>query len=304
MGNERQAGTGPGTGCEPDTPASFWHGLMKGAFGAGLVLVVLPSLALVFGLHHLQTNPLVGLPVLAIFGITILFGALALISSLFAGLKLSSTTEALALPPGSIRAAIALALIVLFALISVMLYQSLTKPYELAGLDFEEKNAVVKEQRVLVLAIKPGRCLPPKVANGASAPAAPSSGTSAPAGDDCPPQAREYTVHLRQPPGAESADLAKQLLVLIGTLMTSVTSFYFASRTNEAATKNMLSALESAVVPPKAPPVPGVDTAPAAPATDPAELEDCCDAPIGNPTDDADLPPATGAVEPKKEEAP
>ena len=42
-----------------------------------------------------------------------------------------------------------------------------------------------------------------------------------------------YSVLVRQPQGQESTDLAKQLLILIGTLMTSVTSFYFASRATE-----------------------------------------------------------------------
>ena len=100
-----------------------------GAFGAGLALVVLPSAALIMFVATLEKHSMVGLPILAIFGIMILFGALALISTVFARLDLSAPAEALALPPGSIRAAIALALIVLFALISVMLYQSLSQPY-------------------------------------------------------------------------------------------------------------------------------------------------------------------------------
>lgn len=166
-----------------------------------------------------------------------------------------------------------------------MLYQSLTRPYELGGLSFAQKDAVLKEQHAVVLAIQAGKCLPP-----AGTPA------SNPAPDDCAREDREYTVHLRQPPGAESSDLAKQLLVLIGTLMTSVTSFYFASRSNEAATKTMLSALETATTPSK-------DKAlvPAAGAMVQEDCEDGCDAPIENPTDDVDLPPAKGAVEAKQE---
>src|SRR3954465_3810570 len=85
-----------------------------GAVGAGLALVVLPCTALYFGIDRMFEMPTVGLPILAIFGIMILFGALALISTLFARLDLSDSTQAFGLPEGSIRAAIALSLIVLF----------------------------------------------------------------------------------------------------------------------------------------------------------------------------------------------
>ena len=46
-----------------------------------------------------------------------------------------------------------------------------------------------------------------------------------------------YDLHLVQPPGQEAIDLAKQLLILIGTLMTSITSFYFATQATVAANK-------------------------------------------------------------------
>ena len=43
--------------------------------GAGLVLVLLPCVALYFGLPRINALPLAGLPVLAVFGIMVLFGA-------------------------------------------------------------------------------------------------------------------------------------------------------------------------------------------------------------------------------------
>ena len=61
------------------TRSNSWHG---GAVGAGRVLVVLPSIALVIFIDRLAQQPTVGLPVLAIFSIMILLGALALTSSL------------------------------------------------------------------------------------------------------------------------------------------------------------------------------------------------------------------------------
>jgi len=276
-----------------------------GAFGAGLVLVVLPSIALVFGIRHLDKHPIVGLPILAIFGIMILFGALALISTLFARLHLDDRAEALALPPGSVRAAIALALIVLFALISVMLYQTLETTYKIEGLTEAEKVALVKEPANRVTAVIPRPCpfgpvaaSQPVGGNQAGSAAAPavgasdanrsSGGSAAPA---CTPGQFVYTVHLRQAPASESTDLAKQLLILIGTLMTSVTSFYFASRAAEATTKTALAAATGTLGSSSGSPatVSGTTTA------DESQV-DGCDAAIEHPTPDEDLPPARGGV--------
>lgn len=248
-----------------------------GAFGAGLVLIVFPSVALIFGIRDLSLHPVVGLTVLAIFGIMILFGALALISTVFARLSLSAPGEALALPPGSIRAVIAFSLIVLFAIVSVMLYQSLNQPYAVEHLTADQKEAVIKEPRNQVLAVIVEACKTPQ----ADDPTA------------CDPKNPSYTVHLRLQAGSEGTDLAKQMLVIIATLVTSVTSFYFASRSTETATKSMFEALgwkagESGTRP-------GAQTSKQPSRSDDAQ-EDGCDAVAGNPTADRDLPPATGGV--------
>jgi hypothetical protein len=283
--------------------------LTGGAVGAGFVLIVLPSVALLWKLGNLDRHPVIGLPLLAIFGIMILFGALALISTVFARLQLSAPAEALALPPGSIRAAIALSLIVLFALIAVMLYQSLSQPYSVSDLTYPQKEAFVHEPSNHVLGVVPQvPCKPPKDATSPASAAPESAPAPAPVatapreavGTPCTPQQMLYTVHLRQQPGSEATDLAKQLLILIGTLMTSVTSFYFASRTTEAAVKSMVTALgdkgsgdgTSSKVGDGKPN--GGDS-----KVNPADSQaDGCDVPIEQPTADADLPAAKGGVAP------
>jgi hypothetical protein len=275
-----------------------------GAFGAGLVLIVLPSVALVCGLKQFAESPSVGLPVLAIFGIMILFGALALISTLFARLGLSSLNDALALPPGSIRAAIALALIVLFALIAVMLYESLEKTYKIENLGEADKLALLKEPANRVTAVIARDCAALEREAQQSqqldaARARPSGNVHVPL--NCTPNELRYTVHLRVAPGVESTDLAKQLLILIGTLMTSVTSFYFASRAAEATTKTALSALANPAsskdgnLPDAATDTP--DSVNEADAPGDTHV-DGCNVPIESATADADLPPARGGVAP------
>lgn len=255
-------------------------GLTGGAVGAGLVLVLLPCVGLLFGLPLIAGRPEVELPILAIFGIMILFGSMSLISTLFARLSLSDGREALALPPGSIRAAIALSLIVLFAIISIMLFQTMAKPYVISGLTKDDKNLIIGTPSNRVLAVVP--CLKRAAPAGA--------GTAT---EDC------FDVHVVQPPGQESFDLAKQLLVMIGTLMTSVTSFYFATQSTAAARKSVFGdTLTAAAAGAASQSIQAATSvaAPVAPEKHDDEHADGCDVPISQPTADADLPPTRGGV--------
>lgn len=255
-----------------------------GAVGAGVVLVMLPMLALVFGMGQIDKYPQVGLPLLAIVGIMILFGAMALTSTLFARLGLANREEALALPAGSVRAAIALALIVLFAIIAIMLFQSLAEPYRINGLSEGDMKTILQEPRNRVLAVRRMEC-----ANGlavAGAVGVPGASASAPA---C------FDVHLVQPAGQEAIDIAKQLLILIGTLMTSVTSYYFAART--AAAPNINKAATGDPEQAKPTPLPeGPAAAALARGAARGEAEDGCDVEIVDPTRDEELPAAQGGV--------
>jgi hypothetical protein len=240
---------------------------LGGAIGAGSVLVVLPSLALFFGMNWLSAAPGVGLPILAIFGIMILFGALALVSTLFQRLGLSDRAEALALPNGSIRATIALALIVLFAIIAIMLYESLSKPigkdaqpYSIPGIQKPQLSAMLRESERQVLAVVPD-C----------------TGADCPQGD-----AATYTVFVAVAPSRDATDLAKQLLILIGTLMTSVTSYYFAAR---AAEKPRDEVVEEST-----------EAAATVANAEPEDGPDACSVPFTDATPDEELPPARGGV--------
>ena len=258
--------------------------LLEGAVGAGLALVVLPSVALFFGMDKLSANPMVGLPILAIFGIMILIGTLALTSTLFQRLGLANPSEALALPTGSVRAAIALALVVLFAIIAIMLFQSLADPQRniirLEGLKQADFDAMSKEPRNRILSVQPGACL--------------ATAATAPAGS---PPSSCYTVELMQGTSQDAIDVAKQLLTLIGTLMTSVTSFYFASRVTATPKPGGGTGATTATTPTTTPPVTGAASAISTPlAQGHGESEDGCDAEISNPTPDEELPPAKGGV--------
>jgi archaellum component FlaF (FlaF/FlaG flagellin family) len=97
---------------------------------------------------------------------------------------------------------IALCLVVLFAIIAVSLYSSMSEgPIRtISGLSSTDLDTFKKDTtRVQIITITTD-------------------------------SAARSTVVYRQNPGRASEDFAKQLLVMIGTLVTSVASFYFGSR--------------------------------------------------------------------------
>jgi hypothetical protein len=150
------------------------------------------------------------LPLLAIAGVVALLASLTLVSLAFSVVGSSDRTQALALPEGSIRAVLALSLVVLFAIISVYLYSSLT-----AG-ELEKIENLQETQKEAFLRMTPGAIA---VAAG-SLPAATPGAAATPL----------YAVYFRDVVGQGAQDFAKQLLVLIGTLVTSVASFYFGAK--------------------------------------------------------------------------
>lgn len=128
---------------------------------SALLLVFLFGLALAAERVGLSDNIL--LPLIAISGVALLLIALALVAVVFNALGLDDQKQALGLPEGSIRAVIALALVVLFAILSVYL--------------FEQVNA------------RQGDAV-----------------------------------------NQDGKDIAKQLITIIGTLMTAVAGFYFGAQ--------------------------------------------------------------------------
>ena len=138
------------------------------------VLCFLAFILLFFMLKQMlaRGDDVIKLPVLVVIGVMALFATLALVAVTFSVAGLTNPHQALGLPEGSVRAAIALSLIVIFAITSIYLYSSL-------------KDAK---------------------------------------------------------PDSPGIDFAKQVFAVVGTLMTSVASFYFASRASASATTAAVSA--------------------------------------------------------------
>jgi hypothetical protein len=164
----------------------------------------------------------ISLPLIVIAGVTLLLIVIALVAFSFSVLGLGSAQDALGLPDGSVRAIIALMLLVLFSIMSIFLYNSIASRQPqtlmhvtLAGIDDLRSRAVIIHQQKETSAVAQGA--PP---HGQAQPsAAPAAGAAA---------EPMFSVTFRELSGPAD-DIAKQLIVMLGTLVTAVASFYFGS---------------------------------------------------------------------------
>lgn len=168
------------------------------------------------------------LPLLVIAGLVALLGILAVMAISFRTVNLANPSQALGLPEGTVRAVIALSLILIFAVVTVYLFEELSS-----------------EPMLTTSAATAGATAPSGTTGGTGATGAggqtsvtatATTGTTGSAGVTGPTGATGAT-GATGPSGTQTAkaaaaqDFAKQLLIMLGTLITSITSFYFGSKT-------------------------------------------------------------------------
>jgi hypothetical protein len=133
-------------------------------------------------------------------------GLLILLSSMvaiFAALNLTERTEALGLPEGTIRAVIAVSLLLIFAMQAVYLYA------DLSGTRLHKLEGVTQNQL---------ENMPPETIWSSDK-----------------DQEGTYTVLVKMEKSAASVDFAKQVLTTVSTLVVAVAGFYFGSRAVKSA---------------------------------------------------------------------
>ena len=165
--------------------------------GGGVLLAAFVISAMVL-FEKRNIGPELKLPLVVVLGVVVLLIAIGLLVFSFSHLKLASREQALALPDGSVRAIIALMLLVLFTIVGIFLYNSVaTRALQSAENVTAAQVTDMRRQVAVVFTV--------------------------PAGGEGP-----FTVYFRVPnPAGE--DIAKQLITLLGTLVTAVASFYFGS---------------------------------------------------------------------------
>lgn len=142
-----------------------------------------------------------GLSALALGSMVVLLWALVIFSALMNIVGLSDKTQALGLPEGSIRAIIALALVGLFAVLASTVLNGHGVVLKADALE-KDIVAIRSSNATLSVIVVPN-----------------------PVEKD-----KEPTYKVATPPGPAD-DFMKQMLTLVGTLMTAITAFYFGGRT-------------------------------------------------------------------------
>jgi uncharacterized membrane protein YqjE len=178
--------------------------LMGGAVVGGVVAWVILG-----GIKLRGAGPELTLPMIVIVGVVVLLATLALVAFAFSLLNLTDRTQPLALPEGSVRAVIALMLLLVFAIAAIFLYSNVASSGKIqvwASVPEDQLDSVRRQVNVVWLQPNPA----PQAQAGAT------------------PPKQTYTVHYRDN-SAAGDDMAKQLIVLLGTLVTAVASFYFGS---------------------------------------------------------------------------
>jgi hypothetical protein len=239
---------------------------------AAVILVMLLAAAALFALICIcsvrATGEVQGIFGLVVGGVVVLLVVVAVVATAFSLLGLSDKGQALALPEGSIRSVIALALLVLFSILTVFLYgrlentasgklDHLTHAEALAFADSHPNLVNLKIEADVSRPADPPRPDPPPARAGggsrrglnggrgtsASPPAAPSGGVPATTPTEL------YTVTYGG--STDAADYAKQILTLLGTLVTSVVSFYFGAKTATSAASASADQTAKVMAPPK-----------------------------------------------------
>lgn len=145
------------------------------------------------------------LPALALSGIVVLLGALLVFTTLMSVSGLSDKTQALGLPDGSVRAIIAIALVGMFTILASSVLQTRHEETRFGLSDenitkFHDLNPTAKD--VVVTTTSKAGIVP-----------------------------KEYGLSFASSSAQAPDEFAKQMLTLLGTLMTALTAFYFGGRT-------------------------------------------------------------------------
>ncbi len=160
------------------------------------------------------------LALLMLGGVVALILVLGGLASAYAAMNLSNHSHALALPQGSIRAVLALSLVVIFVGVSAFLFLGLSAPRD--TMQIRELSKVTEDQLKGI----PGEFIVLKV---------PRKTAGEDEKDEKGAQLFDATIFIRGFTEA-SADLAKQIFTTIATVLVTVIGFYFGSRSAAAAT--------------------------------------------------------------------
>lgn len=155
-------------------------------------------------------TPEISLTILLLAGVVLLIVILTIAVAIMAALGLSDSAFAFGMPEGTIRAVIALSLVLIFSIVSLFLYSQLRTPVHtvIDCLTQEQRDDIPSD--ILLFFGQSGN-------------------------PNCPDTNRYYARILVQQNEEASEDFAKQILTTVSTLVVAVAGFYFGSRAVSAA---------------------------------------------------------------------
>jgi hypothetical protein len=165
------------------------------------------------------------------FSVMALLLALSMTAIFFSWAKLADQRQALGLPEGSVRAVIALALIIIFAITAVFFYSRVASSatFVSTGLTEDEVRLIPVSERLSTTA-DPLPTVDPQA-------------TPLPSGAPTPaPVVQTYTVTRIDPAQVQGNDLAQQIITTVSTLVVAVSAFYFGTSSVKAAVEAVGSA--------------------------------------------------------------
>jgi hypothetical protein len=180
-----------------------------------VIVVLLLVIGFIMGLTPLlvpDTSPEISQTIILVIGLGGLVALLVISVTIFRATQLLNKDSAFGLPEGTIRAIIAIGLILIFAMVSVFIYYQVKNPPT-------SREIVMTEEQYQQVPVESIIFAKPDKDN-----------------------SELFTVILAQPRNQNSDDIAKQLLTTIGTLAVAVAGFYFGTQTKSSQRQEVSSA--------------------------------------------------------------
>ena len=171
-------------------------------------IAVVPIIILLYMWYEGPSSSTTGLSAILIFGVIALILVLALLALVFRGVGLADKEQTLGLPEGSVRAIIALSLILIFMISSMFIYSQLqnggTTEYKYTGITQQQLDNISKTGNIVSISR-----LNETNANN---------------------QTLFDATQLVSTVSTEATDIAKQIITTVSTLVVAVAGFYFGSK--------------------------------------------------------------------------
>lgn len=218
-------------------------------FGVGLLIVMLLLMYNLGAFSVFQDSEATRLGAVVLIGLGLVIILVAALVIIYSVLDIANKDQALGLPEGSVRALLALSLVLVFVLLSAFLHNSLSKACSIATLDNVSKegvDALKKDENCVVISALPmsdGKATDPnQAANKTDNKQGNNTENKSGSNDASQNKSQLFTVryYVRH---KDADDLAKQIFTTLGTIFVTVIGFYFGTSAATSGANTVAKAL-------------------------------------------------------------